>query len=67
MPKPIKKPYEIPKAPDDPEIKPPEEKPTRTWPEKTPEIVPETEPAPKKPPYEIPSPGDDVRFKLNSL
>lgn len=59
MSEPGKKPYEIPSSPDKPEIKPPEESPTKTWPEKNPEIIPEHEPEPVKPPYEIPSPKED--------
>ena len=59
MAKPVKKPYEIPAAPDKPEVKPPEEVPTRTWPEKKPEILPEKEPERIKPPYEIPPPVEE--------
>ena len=59
MPKPGKKPYEIPSSPDKPEINNPEEQPTKTWPEKNPEIKPEQEPGPIKPPHEIPSPKED--------
>lgn len=59
MAKPAKKPNEIPAAPDKPEVKPPEEAPTRTWPEKNPEITPEKEPDWKKPPYEIPPPVEE--------
>jgi hypothetical protein len=54
-----KKPYEIPSSPDNPEIKPPEEVPTKTWPEKNPEINPEEEPERTISPHEIPSPGED--------
>ncbi len=59
MAKPIKKPYEIPSTPDKPEIKPPDEEPTRTWPKKEPEIPPEKEPEREKPPYEIPPPPEE--------
>ena len=54
-----KKPKEIPSAPDKPEIKPPEEVPTKTWPEKDREIPPGKEPDWVKPPNEIPSPPKD--------
>jgi hypothetical protein len=56
MAKPDKKPNEIPSAPDKPEVNPPEEVPTRTWPEKNPEIPSEKEQGKIKPPNEIPSP-----------
>lgn len=59
MPAPGKNPYEIPSSPDKPEITTPEEVPTKTWPEKNPEINPEQDPEPGKTPYEIPSPEED--------
>ena len=59
MDKPVKKPNDIPSAPDKPEVRPPEEIPTKTWPEKNPEIIPEKEPDKSKPPYEIPSPLEE--------
>lgn len=59
MPVPGKNPNEIPSSPEKPEINPPEEVPTKTWPEKNPEIKPEQEPVLIKPPYEIPSPKED--------
>lgn len=51
-------PKEIPTSPDKPEVKPPEEVPTKTWPEKNPEIIPGKEPDWVKPPYEIPPPSE---------
>ena len=59
MAKPVNKPYEFPPGPDKPEINPPEETPTKTWPEKNPEIIPEKEPERVIPPYEIPSPKEE--------
>lgn len=64
MAKPDKQPNEIPPAPDMPEVNPPEEAPTRTWPEKNPEIPSEKEPEKFKPPNEIPSPLERITLDL---
>ncbi len=59
MPELGNKPNGIPSSSGKPEINPPEEVPTKTWPDKNPEIIPEQEPEPSKPPHEIPSPNED--------
>jgi Predicted membrane protein len=51
-----KKPGEIQFPPEEPEIKPPEEAPTKTWPEKTPEIDPGKQPEKTPAPSEVPAP-----------
>jgi len=59
MAKSPKRPREIPAAPDKPEVNPPAEDPTKTWPEKNPEIPPAKEPDWVKPPHEIPPPPEN--------